>query len=631
MDQLRPSPRRIRSVIFFMMIMAFAMAFQLVRVQFGPFAPAFAARESISEGREDEITPTRGLVFDRDGRLLASNVPTYYLEVEVRQLTDQSRKQIAAVLSRTMVLPYEDLHSQLTRDWLGEGQVRIRMTREISGGNRWPITADQVGADMLKGFLSDPLAPDLSGLSLVPAPKRTYPSHELAGHVVGFVNQKGTGFFGVEGFYDDWLTGKPITVERGSIPPEARLQPDTPTGVNLVLTIDMDVQQMVEHILEEAIETSKSETGQVIVMAPRTGEILAMASWPRLDPNHYEPWLPTKVKPGWEWILDEQPVSEETEEAEEAEDEEEDEQEGEKAEPVINPAVAAVFEPGSTYKVLTMAAALDAGVVIPEDVYIDTGVIEVGGHPIRNWDGTAWGPRTMTECMQHSLNVCLAYVASQKLEASLFYEYMKAFGIGQLTGIDLAGEVAGQLRTPRHPDWTESDLGTNSFGQGVSVTPLQLITAVAAVANEGVMVQPHVVRVIVSAEGNYWPQTTVLGHPISAKTAATLTQMLSQSLQGETNFASVAGYTLAGKTGTAQIPTEYGYDPYKTIASFIGWGPVEDPQFIVLVRLDKPGTSPWGSVVAAPVFRQIVERLVVMLGVPSNQDRERLVGGFSDG
>jgi cell division protein FtsI/penicillin-binding protein 2 len=630
MDQVQPSRKRIRSVIFFMLIVAIAMAFQLVRVQFGPFAPAFAARESISVGREDEITPTRGLIFDRDGRLLASNVPTYYLEVEVRQLTDQSKKQIAAVLSRAMVLPYEDLYSQLTQDWLSEGQVRIRMTREISGGNRWPITADQVVADMLRGFLGDPLAPDLSGLSLVPAPKRTYPSRTLAGHVVGFVNQKGKGFFGVEGFYDDWLTGKSITVEHGSIPPEARLQPDTPTGVNLVLTIDMDVQQMVEHILEEAIETSKSETGQVIVMDPRTGEILAMASWPRLDPNYYEPWLPRKVKPGWEWVLEEQPVSEETEVVEETEDGE-DVQEEEKTEPVINPAVAAVFEPGSTYKVLTMAAALDAGVVTPEDVYIDTGVIEVGGHTIRNWDGTAWGPRTMTECMQHSLNVCLAYVASQKLEASPFYEYMRAFGIGQLTGIDLAGEVAGQLRTPRHPDWTESDLGTNSFGQGVSVTPLQLITAVAAVANEGVMVQPHVVRVIVSAEGTYWPKTTVLGRPISAETAATLTEMLSKSLQGETNFASVTGYTLAGKTGTAQIPTDYGYDPNKTIASFIGWGPVEDPQFIVLVRMDKPQISPWGSVVAAPVFRQIVERLVVMLEVPSNQDRERLVSGISDG
>jgi len=183
------------------------------------------------------------------------------------------------------------------------------------------------------------------------------------------------------------------------------------------------------------------------------------------------------------------------------------------------------------------------------------------------------------------------------------------------------------LRTPRHPDWTESDLGTNSFGQGVSLTPIQLLTAVGAVANGGVMVQPHVVRAVVGPEGVYWPKTTILGRPISAETAETLSLMLSESLGGETHFAHVDEYTLVGKTGTAQIPTEYGYDPRWTVASFVGWGPLEDPRFSVLVRLDKPESSPWGSVVAAPVFRQIVERLVVMMEIPPDQIREKWTGG----
>jgi cell division protein FtsI/penicillin-binding protein 2 len=466
-------------------------------------------------------------------------------------------------------------------------------------------------------------------LELVPGPHRAYPSGELAGHVIGFVNQKGTGFFGIEGYYDDWLTGKPITVERGSIPPEARLKPDPPAGVNLVLTIDLDIQVMVEEILREAIESSESESGQVIVMDPRNGEILAMAIFPTLDPNNYEPWLPKKDKPGWEWILEEREENAEAEEESgEAEEESgEAEEESGEEEPVINPAVAGQYEPGSTFKVLTMAAALDAGKVTPDEVFIDTGSIEVGGHTIRNWDGGAWGPRTMLECMQYSLNVCLAYVASEKLSAPLYYDYLTAFGIGQLTGIDLAGEVPGQLRTPRHPDWTESDLGTNSFGQGVSVTPIQFMTAVTAVANEGVMVQPHVVRVVVGPEGEYWPKTTILGRPISAESASTITQMLTQSLAGETNFADVIGYQLAGKTGTAQIATDYGYDPKWTVASFIGWGPVADPKFMVLVRLDKPQTSPWGSVVAAPVFREVVKRLVVMLDIPPDVVREQLING----
>src|SRR3972149_6742331 len=173
---------------------------------------------------------------------------------------------------------------------------------------------------------------------------------------------------------------------------------------------------MVETVLEHAIDTSQAESGQVIVMDPRTGEIMAMASWPTLDPEEYEPWLAK--------------------------------------EEAISPAASAQYEPGSTFKVLVMAAALDAGLVKPDDEFIDTGEIEVGGNVIRNWDGNAWGPQTMTGCMEHSLNVCLAYVGSQKLGAGLLYGYLNAFGIGQLTGIDLAGEVQGSLRTPPNVDWT---------------------------------------------------------------------------------------------------------------------------------------------------------------------------------
>jgi cell division protein FtsI/penicillin-binding protein 2 len=263
-----------------------------------------------------------------------------------------------------------------------------------------------------------------------------------------------------------------------------------------------------------------------------------------------------------------------------------------------------------------MAAALDAGVVTPDEVFLDTGHIEVGGNVIRNWDGRAWGPQDMVGCLRYSLNVCLAHVAAEELGALRFYAYLTAFGIGQLSGVDLAGEVPGQLRTPRHPEWTESDLGTNAFGQGVSVTPIQLITAVGAIANGGVMVQPHIVRQVVGPEGAYWPKTTVLGQPISRQTAETLTAMLVEAVQGETRFVHIPGYVLAGKTGTAQVPTERGYDPRWTVASFVGWGPVRDPRFIVLVRIDKPQTSPWGAVIAAPVFQKVAERLVVLMGIP---------------
>jgi cell division protein FtsI/penicillin-binding protein 2 len=589
--------RRIRFVLILMGSAVAALVLQLVRVQFGPYAPVFAARAEYGASQVEKVVPARGQIYDRNGNLLASNATMFYLEIEVRQLTERSKKEIPLTLSKLLVLPLEDLYTQLTTDWAAVGQFRIRMTRKDANGNPWPVTVDKTVAEVLNGFLADPLAPDLSGLDLVAAPKRTYPAGTVAGHVLGFVNQEGQGFYGVEGYYDEWLSGKPITIHRPFIPLEARLQPDPPAGVNLVLTLDLAMQQMVETALKEAIESSLAESGQVIVMDPRNGEILAMAAWPVLDPNRYEPWLPDANR----------------------------EDEGN---PVITPGVAGTFEPGSTFKVLTMAAALELDRVEPETEFIDTGQIEVGGHTIRNWDGRSWGQQTMIGCLEHSLNVCLAWIASDRLGSTDLYSSLGQFGIGQLTGVDMAGEVSGEMRTPRDPDWTEPDLGTNSFGQGVSVTPLQLLTAVSAIANHGDMVQPHIVRQVVGPQGAYWPQPTVLGRPISRQTADTLTDMLAQSLEGETRYASIAGYRLAGKTGTAQIATEKGYDPKWTVASFIGWGPLPDPRFLVLVRIDKPATAPWGSVIAAPVFQEIAERLVVMMGIPPDPTGEQAaVGG----
>jgi cell division protein FtsI/penicillin-binding protein 2 len=584
--------RRVKLVLGLVGVVSLGLVVQLIRVQFGPYRPVFQALSEVPLGAVERVSPPRGLVYDRDGVLLATNSSMYYLEVELRQMTG-NETVIANVVSQVLALPFEDLYAQLTLKRKSAGPFRIRLTREDPDFGRWPISIDQTVADVLNGFLADPEAPDLSGLHLVSAPHRIYPAGTLAGHVLGFVNQEGQGFFGVEGYYDDWLTGRSITIERALIPPEAGLTEEPPAGVNLVLTLDAEIQQMVETVLSETIESSGADSGQIIVMDPRNGEILALASWPILDPSQYGPWL--------------------------GEDEEE--------EPIIDPAVGGQYEPGSTFKVLVMAAAIDAGLVRPDDVFIDTGEIEVGGHVIRNWDGNAWGPQTMVGCLQHSLNVCLAYVASQRLGAELLYQYLTDFGIGRITGVDLAGEVPGQLRTPRHPEWTESDLGTNAFGQGVSVTPIQLLAAVGALANNGVMVQPHVVRAVSGPDGVYWPSPTILGRPVTAGTADTLTQMLAESLANETRLANVAGYALAGKTGTAQIPTDIGYDPRWTVASFVGWGPVADPRFIVLVRLDRPEVSPWGSVVAAPAFQEVVERLVVMLEIPPDEVRAAMAGG----
>jgi cell division protein FtsI/penicillin-binding protein 2 len=524
----------------------------------------------------------RGWVFDRDGKLLATNNYLFFLEVETRQLTDFSVRDIPLVLSELLDTEEIDLKQQLTSSRSDSNYYRIRLRQKISGGGFIPIIIDKVAAGILQQFLADPAGPDLTGLALVPDQERVYPAGELLGHVLGIVNQEGEGYFGVEGFYDDWLSGKPVDIQRAYIPFDAGFQDDPIAGANLVLTIDSDIQGSAAAALREGIERAHAESGQVIIMDPRTGEILAMVALPALDPENYEDWL----------IADEDDN------------------------PVVSPAVSGQFEPGSTFKILVMAAAINEGVVSPGDEFIDTGEIEIGGHIIRNWDVEAYGPQNMLGCLQYSLNTCLAYVAFEKLGAARFYAAMKDFGIGELTGIDMAGEIPGKMRVPGDPTWTESDLGTNAFGQGLSTTPIQLVTSVGAIANGGIMLQPHIVRQVVGPQGEYWPKPTVLGRPVTEETANTISTMLNMALESESSAALVEGYRLAGKTGTAQIATEYGYDPNLTIASFIGWGPLEDPQFVVFVRIDKPQISPWGSVVAAPVFRDVVERLVIHLGIP---------------
>jgi cell division protein FtsI/penicillin-binding protein 2 len=288
----------------------------------------------------------------------------------------------------------------------------------------------------------------------------------------------------------------------------------------------------------------------------------------------------------------------------------------------FNSAIGTEYEPGSIFKVLTMAAALDAGAVRPDTSFVDTGAIQVGGITIQNWNRDAWGQQNMIGCLQHSLNVCLAWISTQ-MGPQAFYGYMERFGIGHPTGIDLAGETTGRLKVPGDSDWYSVDLGTNAFGQGVAVTPIQMLMAVSAIANDGHMVTPHVLYAMLRDGHQYNVPSQYAGSPISAETARALNEMLSVSLQEESSNALVSGYRVAGKTGTAQIPTPYGYDAFHTNASFIGWGPVDDPQFMIYVWLQKPSTSIWASETAAPVFSQVAEQTVILLNIPPDAVRSQ--------
>jgi cell division protein FtsI (penicillin-binding protein 3) len=353
-----------------------------------------------------------------------------------------------------------------------------------------------------------------------------------------------------------------------------------------VLTIDRDVQFLAETQLQEAIARTGSSGGTIIIMRPRTGDVLAMASYPSYDPNNYfNITNPRDLR---------------------------------------NPAISDVYEPGSVFKIVTVAAALEAGTVTPSWTYNDQGRFDIGGIQIYNWDRGAYGLVDATQVLVDSLNVGVATMAYQ-MGWEEYYRRISQFNIGRTTRIDLQGEEAGILRTPNslRGDWSESDLGTNSFGQGLSVTPLQMLTAVNAIANDGLMMQPRVVYQIVDGDNVYSSGTSALGRPISAETARIVTDMMVSAVRdGLDDRAQVPGYTIAGKTGTAQYRSAAGnYDPNRFIMTFVGFLPADDPQVSVLVKLDHPTSGRWASEVAAPVFSRLTGRLVDLLEIPTDDVR----------
>jgi cell division protein FtsI/penicillin-binding protein 2 len=269
-----------------------------------------------------------------------------------------------------------------------------------------------------------------------------------------------------------------------------------------------------------------------------------------------------------------------------------------------------------------MAAALDSGTVTPQTTYYDAGYIELGGMVMYNWDRGAHGTTDMTNLLAKSLNVGAATIASW-MGPDVFYSYLNRFGFARVTGIDLSAEAAGQLPLPGSPNWTETNIGTNAFGQGLAVTPLQMISAASALANGGELMQPYLVHQILTDDQVITIQPTVASRPITRLTAEQVTAMAITAVQREVFDAHVDGYTVAGKTGTAQIAENGIYLSEAIIGSFIGWLPADNPEIIVLVKLDRPTSAPWGSMTAAPLFAELTNELVVLLNIPPDDIRLR--------
>ena len=562
-------------------LIAVMVIVQMIRIQYSEEAAIFREQASNYAYELRTFYPDRGEIYDRSGHLLAGNKTVYEVGVNLGTVTDPNA--IATAVSVELGLNYATVMQDIQNP-----------PESLS----YLVLADFVDADQaaylmeLKRALQEQ-APEgslggLTGLEFKSHPQRSYPEGSLASNVLGFVNREGLGYFGIEEKYDTLLAGNPVKVLITTDPNKAFEIPRVPDGTTLVLTIQRDLQAAAEQILDEALYTYGAQGGTIIVMDPGNGEILAMAVTPRMDLNQF-----------WNYGMIYTNASE------------------------FNRAISYPYEPGSVFKILTMAAALDSGTVTPNTTYLDTGSILVGGATIQNWDLEPWGLQDMTGCLQHSLNVCLAMV-STKMGASTFYGYMDNFGMGHLTGVDLAGEAAGRLKIPVDADWYPVDLGTNAFGQGVAVTPIQIMMAASSIANNGRTVTPHTLLAMVRDGRQYNVPAQFAGSPISEETANTLTGMLAYSLESESSLALVPGYRVAGKTGTAQIPVNGFYDFNQTNASFIGWGPVDDPQFMIFVWLERPSASIWGSETAAPVFSQMAQKSVVLLDIPPDSVRQQI-------
>ncbi len=509
---------------------------------------------------QDELVlpPRRGDIRDRSGYLLAADIIQYDVSVSPKILSDPYAT--ADRLSSLLDIPRDELLQDLTSTvtW-------------VPIANAVPQTAGETLMEW-----------EIVGLQVQPNSRRVYPEGNMAAHLLGFVNDNGNGFYGIEGYYDNMLRGKP-GLQTGERSPFGEIIPLGPShyvppvsGATLYLTIDRNIQYLIERELAGAIQEYQAQGGTVVVLDPRSGAILGMASFPRYDPNGYST-SDDSLFP--------------------------------------DPAVSKQYEPGSVFKIITMGAALDAGVVTPETTIYDGGSIEVGGRVIYNWDRLGHGTVDMIDVIAKSLNVGAAQVVVM-LGKERFYTYLKRFGFGRLTDVDLASEGPGTLKTPRDANWHQSDLGANSFGQGIAVTPLQMAIAVGAIANKGLLMKPYIVQQIVDGERTVEVKPTVVRRAVSEETAATLTNVLVSAQERAVSESLLPGYRVAGKTGTAEIPVPGGYHPTLTVASFAGYLPAYDPQVLVLVILDRPTTSRWGNTTAAPTFRRIAEQLVILLDIP---------------
>ncbi len=524
-------------------------------------------------GAEIEITADRGEVFIDDGGQpypLAVNreIPTVYLVP--KEVTDPER--VASELSRILQVDRELLVYKMRNR---EDPFEI-VKKRISDHERAQISE-------LK----------LAGVKFLPEKYRYYPAGELASHVIGFASLQDNGKvggYGIEASMNTLLLGSSGNLQQEKdaagrwLPLTDRKVTDALHGANIYLTLDRNIQFETEKIMHDAVEKYASDRASAIVMDPKTGRILAMASSPQFDPNKYR-------------------------EVEDYAD-------------FLNTTLSLAYEPGSIMKPITMAIGLEEGKVTPDSEFSDPGVISIGGFDIRNAEDKTYGQSSMYKVLEESINTGVIYVERQ-VGNEAYRDYMKRFGFGEKTGVELPAELSGDIRSLER---TKQDIQfyTASFGQGITTTPMQMVQAYGAMANRGVMMKPQIISRIEHADGRIEEREPekvrqVLGEKASEDIGKMLRTVVTK---GHGKRADVPGYLVGGKTGTAQVAKSgsKGYEEGLTIGSFIGYAPIQDPKFVVLVKLDNPKNVEWAESSAAPAFGEIMHFLLEYAKIPPTEE-----------
>ncbi len=424
----------------------------------------------------------------------------------------------------------------------------------------------------------------LRGVIVLPEATRFYPEGELAAHVLGFVNDSGNGQYGVEGYYNDELRGSggQITAEKDVFGRFFNIGDQTQprNGSDYILTLDHNIQYQAEKVLGEAIKRYKADSGSIVIIDPQTGKVLAMAGDPGFDPNKFN-----EVSQGSQDVFN-------------------------------NPIVAKPWEPGSVFKPLIMAAAINEGKVQPDTEGFFSNVVSVDSYEIHTSTDEAYGKETMTQVLENSDNVAMVWV-SEQLGKDLEYRYVKDYGFGRKSGIELDTESPGEVLDVKH--WSNTQRATIAFGQGIAVTPIQLVIAMGSIANGGKLMKPYIVQEVDNSDGTKdIRQPQEVKRVLNEDTARKVREMMvSVVVNGHGKKAAVPGYRVAGKTGTAQVPAPGGgYYKDRHIGSFVGFAPADDPKFVMLVRLDQPKNVDWAESSAAPTFGEMAKWLLDYLRVP---------------